>query len=92
MELHSTPVEVKAALKYVAVLALHSRGWLDKHNCVPKRIEGACGAWKESYGSAQDFSCVLEQSFAESFGLHGSLILGLGFNCLRGAASKLLIT
>lgn len=58
VELHSTPVEVKAALKYVAVLALHSRGWLDKHNCVPKRIEGACGAWKESYGSAQEFLCL----------------------------------
>ena len=58
VELHSTPVEVKAALKYVAVLALHSRGWLDKHNCVPKRIERACGAWKESYGSAQDISCL----------------------------------
>lgn len=88
MELHSTPVEVKAALKYVAVLALHSRGWLDKHNCVPKRIERACGAWKESYGSAQDISCVLEQSFAESFCLHGSFILGSGFKCFRDAGSN----
>ena len=54
-------VDTKTAMKYVATLALHRRGWLDGNNCVPKRIIAASRAWQKSIGGADDFECCLEK-------------------------------
>lgn len=53
-------VDIKTLMKYVAILALHHRGWLDKHNCVPKKIVAQSTMWQKSIGAADEFHCCLE--------------------------------
>eukprot|EP00438_Fugacium_kawagutii_P012811 Skav211691 [mRNA] locus=scaffold216:598981:609373:- [translate_table: standard] len=51
-------VDNKTLMKYVAVLALHLRGWLDKYNCVPKEVVAQSTIWQKSIGAADEFQCL----------------------------------
>lgn len=49
--------DLKTSLKYVAVLALHRRGWLDRHNGVPRPVIAGAQAWQKSIGAAEEVKC-----------------------------------
>lgn len=49
--------DLKTSLKYVAVLALHRRGWLDRYNGVPRKVIAGAQAWQKSIGAAEEFEC-----------------------------------
>ncbi|CAK9083173.1 unnamed protein product [Durusdinium trenchii] len=50
-------VDTDTLLKYVSVLALHSQGWLDCHNTVPKRILRQSARWYRSALEAEPIAC-----------------------------------
>ena len=59
--------DLKTSLKYVAVLALHRRGWLDRYNGVPRKVIAGAQAWQKSIGAAEEFECSLDFGVGKSF-------------------------